>query len=60
METTINQRVKEFCDFKNISQSELSRIVGIGRATVSAWFRAINPQLFPAKHIRALKIKYPD
>jgi len=60
METTINQRLYEFCKVKEISQSDLSRILKIGRANVSAWFREKNQRPFPIKYLHELKIKFPD
>lgn len=47
-EETMGQRIARLADAKNLSQSEIARLLGVTRASVGQWFHDVSPNIRPA------------
>lgn len=57
---TINQRVKEYLDFKNVSYAELGRMIISKRGDVSSWFNEKSMVEIPPKKVLEIIKVYKD
>lgn len=59
MKTAINKRVREFLDYKKISQEDLRKEIGIrSKQQVSNWFSGADK--IPEKHLITIIRAYPE